>query len=56
MGDMGEAYQVVKKKLKDLQEQRTMLLDLIFELFAEVEQIEEKLGEFYESCREASDQ
>lgn len=43
-------YEIVEGKIRDLQEQRKVLVELVVELFREVETLEERLDELYRSC------
>jgi len=45
-----DRYEIVAGKIRDLQEQRTVLVDLVIELFQQVEQLEQRLDELYRSC------
>lgn len=48
----GERYEIVEGKIRDLQEQRKVLVDLVVELFHQVEALETRLDELYRSCEE----
>ena len=39
-------------KIRDLQEERKSLIDLVMELFRQVEELEHRLDELYRSCKE----
>lgn len=43
-------YEIVEGKIRDLQEQRKVLVDLVMELFHQVEELEGRLDELYQSC------
>ena len=43
-------YEIVEGKIRDLQEQRKVLVELVVDLFREVETLEERLDELYRSC------
>lgn len=43
-------YEIVEGKIKDLQEQRKVLVDLVVELFRQVEELENRLDGLYRSC------
>ena len=45
-----ERYEIVEGKIHDLQEQRKVLVDLVLELFQQVEDLEKRLDELYRSC------
>ena len=45
-------YEVVEAKIRDLQEERKALIDLVMELFRQVEELERRLDELYHSCAE----
>ena len=45
-------YEVVEGKIRDLQEERKSLIDLVMELFRQVEELERRLDELYHSCTE----
>lgn len=45
-------YEVVEGKIRDLQEERKALVDLVMELFRQVELLEKRLNELYQSCSE----
>ncbi len=45
-----ERYEIVERKIRDLQEQRKALVDLAMELFRQVEELEQRLEELYRSC------
>lgn len=45
-----DGYEIVEGKIKDLQEQRKVLVDLVLELFRQVEELENRLDELYRSC------
>ena len=45
-------YEVVEVKIRDLQEERKALIDLVMELFRQVEELERRLDELYHSCAE----
>ena len=45
-------YEVVEGKIWDLQEERKSLIDLVMELFRQVEELERRLDELYHSCTE----
>lgn len=50
MDFFSEGYEIVEGKIRDLQEQRKVLVDLVVELFRQVEDLEKKLDELYRSC------
>lgn len=50
MDFFSEGYEIVEGKIRDLQEQRKVLVDLVVELFRQVEDLENKLDELYRSC------
>ena len=45
-----DGYEIVEGKIRDLQEQRKVLVDLVVELFHQVEELEGRLDELYCSC------
>ena len=45
-------YEIVEGKIHDLQEERKSLVDLVMELFRQVEDLERRLDELYQSCTE----
>lgn len=45
-------YEIVEGKIHDLQEERKALIDLVMELFKQVETLEHRLDELYQSCIE----
>lgn len=45
-----DGYEIVEGKIRDLQEQRKELVDLVMELFRQVEELEKRLDELYRSC------
>ncbi len=45
-------YEVVEGKIRDLQEERKALIDLVMELFRQVDELEHRLDELYHSCTE----
>ncbi len=45
-------YEIVEGKIRDLQEERKALIDLVMELFKQVESLEARLDELYHSCVE----
>ncbi len=45
-------YEIVEGKIRDLQEERKALIDLVMELFRQVESLESRLDELYHSCVE----
>ena len=45
-----DRYEIVEGKIRDLQEQRKVLVDLVVELFQQVEELEARLDELYRSC------
>ena len=45
-------YEVVEAKIRDLQEERKALIDLVMELFQQVDELERRLDELYHSCTE----
>ena len=45
-------YEIVEGKIRDLQEERKALIDLVMELFRQVEELEQRLDELYQSCAE----
>lgn len=45
-------YEIVENKIRDLQEERKSLIDLVMELFRQVEELEHRLDELYRSCKE----
>ncbi len=45
-----DGYGIVEGKIRDLQEQRKVLVDLVVELFQQVEELETRLDELYRSC------
>ena len=45
-------YEVVEGKIRDLQEERKSLVELVMELFRQVEDLERRLDELYHSCTE----
>ena len=45
-------YEVVEAKIRDLQEERKALIDLVMELFQQVDELERRLDELYHSCVE----
>lgn len=45
-----DGYEIVEGKIRDLQEQRKVLVDLVVELFRQVEELETRLDELYRSC------
>ena len=49
----GEGYEIVEGKIRDLQEQRKVLVDLVVELFHQVEELETRPDELYRSCEAA---
>lgn len=50
MDGYGGGYEIVEGKIRDLQEQRKVLVDLVVELFHQVEELENRLDELYRSC------
>ncbi|MBR4944044.1 MAG: hypothetical protein IKZ26_01360 [Peptococcaceae bacterium] len=50
MAGYQERYEIVEGKIRDLQEQRKALVDLVLELFQQVEDLEKRLDELYRSC------
>ena len=50
MEHYSDRYELVEGKIKDLQEQRKVLVDLVVELFRQVEELENRLDELYRSC------
>ena len=50
MEHYSDEYEIVEGKIKDLQEQRKVLVDLVVELFRQVEELENRLDELYRSC------
>lgn len=50
MENYNDRYEIVEGKIKDLQEQRKVLVDLVVELFQQVEELENRLDELYRSC------
>ena len=50
MGNGQRQYEIVEGKLRDLQEQRKTLVDLVVELFHQVEELELRIDELYHSC------
>lgn len=45
-------YEIVEGKIRDLQEERKSLVDLVMELFRQVEELERRLDELYQGCTE----
>ena len=45
-------YEIVECKIRDLQEERKALIELVMELFRQVEELEQRLDELYRSCKE----
>ena len=50
MDSYSDRYEIVEGKIWDLQEQRKVLVDLVVELFRQVEDLENRLDELYRSC------
>lgn len=50
MDSYSDRYEIVEGKIRDLQEQRKVLVDLVVELFRQVEDLENRLDELYRSC------
>lgn len=45
-------YEIVESKIRDLQEERKSLIELVMELVRQVEELEHRLDELYKSCAE----
>ena len=45
-------YEIGEGKIRDLQEERKSLVELVMELFKQVEELERRLDELYHSCTE----
>lgn len=52
MGFYKSRYEAVEGKIRDLQEERKTLVELVMELFKQVEDLERRLDDLYHSCIE----